>query len=168
VLDEDDSVDAAIRQYVLSRGDQPSEVALLATGENGLDRMVRWWLTRSDTRDVTGLPREQETGEFVRGALHALARANPAAFMNFMPELLDGTRDTKVTTASVLADVDDPRVEDVLAHFLSDEDYLVRHHAVRSLRKLPGSRVDQLLRHAVDDPDLAVSREATTALRKRT
>jgi hypothetical protein len=155
-----DDIDDAINQY-LSRLDAEAERRLAATGPAGLDRVLDLWFggpgrPLTETEDA---PRGRDGVDAWGALLGAVARANPAAFVDAIEH-----RQMSITLLAILGDVDDPRATTILCATLDDEDWLHRSNAVTSLARRHDAAATACLVRALADEEPVVRAHAAEAV----
>lgn len=144
----------------LARMDPPSEARLAAGGVPALARVIDIYYGRSgDHPDLMAQVKGRERGDRWSAALAVVAAAEPAAYVDTIAD-----RSLGVLELSVLGGVHDPRTAGILCRHLDADDWLVRLHAVRSLRRLGDEQGRPCIERALDDPDPSVRVEATRAM----
>lgn len=91
-------------------------------------------------------------------AISLVAWANPALYVDQLGE-------PTTVDVVILADIDDPRVVDILGRALDRRDWLIRYHAVRSLAKRPEPEARQHIQRGLTDEEEMIRQEAVNALR---
>jgi len=161
------AIDDRLARYMLDTSPE-NELALIATGESGLDRLLDIAFGRSSLPfhwpDLGPGYDQRASGEIFSSALHLLGATHPKAYMDRIGRIkvLD-----IVSIAPTLADVDDPRATAMLLSHVRDEDFISRYNVVVALGRKDEEAAHEALEAALGDPDRVVRLAAILGVGRR-